>query len=299
MNHIPVLKDEVIEYLDPKPSENFVDCTFGFGGHTKAILERNSPGGKVLGIEWDEEKCKVQSSKCKVEERLIVVNDSYANLKDIVKREKFQPLNGVLLDIGISSFEVENSGRGFSFQKNEPLDMRYAVQSSKCKVKSLTAKEIVNEWDEEELTRIFSEYGQERFARNIASNIANIRKENLIETTFQLVEIIRKSFPRSYKFGKAHFATRVFQALRIAVNGELDNLKNVLPQALDILEENGRIAVISFHSLEDAIVKSFFKEQAKNSKLQILTKKPITASFEEVKINPRARSAKLRVAIKL
>ncbi|MDO8524611.1 MAG: 16S rRNA (cytosine(1402)-N(4))-methyltransferase RsmH [bacterium] len=296
--HIPVLLKEVLEFLNPKPNENFVDCTFGFGGHSEAILEKIKPHGKVLGIEWDNEKLKIKNEKLKIEQGLILVNDSYANLKDIIKREKLGPINGILLDLGLSSWEIENSGKGFSFQKDEPLDMRYAVQSSKCKVKSLTAREIINEWGEEDLARIFQEYGQERFAKNIARNIVEVRLQQPIETTFQLVDIIRKSFPRSYKFGKAHFATRVFQALRIAVNSELDNLKAVLPQALEVLEKNGRIAVIAFHSLEDAIVKKFFKEQAKSNTLQILTKKPIMASREEIKQNPKSRSAKLRVAIK-
>lgn len=288
--HIPVLLKEVIELLDPQPNENFIDCTFGFGGHSEAILEKTKPNGKVLGIEWDGEKIKNQESGIRNQERLRVVNDSYVSLKNIVEREKFGPINGILLDLGISSFEVDDSGRGFSFKKNEPLDMRFSQSQS------LTAKEIINQWSEEELARIFQEYGQERFAKNIARNIVEVRLQQQIETTFQLVEIIRKSFPRSYKFGKAHFATRIFQALRVAVNNELDNLKNVLPQSLSVLEKNGRVAVISFHSLEDAIVKKFFKEQAKDNKLGILTKKPITAGSEEIKINPRARSAKLRVA---
>lgn len=290
--HIPVLLKEVLKYLDPKSGQNFVDCTFGFGGHSEAILEKINPDGKVLGIEWDTEKFPISNFQFS-KDRLILVNDSYTNLKEIIKREKFGPVNGILLDLGISSFEVDDSGRGFSFQKNEPLDMRFS------QAQSLTAKEIINQWSEEELARIFQEYGQERFARNIASNIVEVRLQQQIETTFQLVEIIRKSFPRSYKFGKAHFATRAFQALRIAVNEELDNLKKVLPQALEVLERDGKIAVISFHSLEDAIVKKFFKEQAKNNKLEILTKKPIIASMQEVKRNPKARSAKLRVAVSI
>ncbi len=291
--HIPVLLNEVMQYLNPQPNQNFVDCTFGFGGHSKAILEKIKPNGRVLGIEWDGEKLKAKNEKIKIEQRLLVVNNSYTNLKNIIDRESFRPVNGILLDLGISSWEIDGSGKGFSFQKNEPLDMRFS------KNQDLTAKEIVNNYTEQELGKIFQEYGQERFAKNIASNIVQVRKDHFIETTDQLVEIIRKSFPKSYKFGKAHFATRTFQALRIAVNTELDNLKNVLPQAIDVLEKNGRVAVISFHSLEDAIVKKFFKEQAKNNKLQIITKKPITASLEEIKINPKARSAKLRVAIKL
>ncbi|MFH0740054.1 MAG: 16S rRNA (cytosine(1402)-N(4))-methyltransferase RsmH [bacterium] len=291
--HIPVLKDEVLKYLDPKPGQNFVDCTFGFGGHSTAILQKNGPEGRVLGIEVDGEKVKIQDSRFKIQERIIVVNDSYVNLKNIIEKEKFGPVNGILLDLGLSSWEVDNSERGFSFQKNEPLDMRFSQSQS------LTAKEIINEWSEEELAKIFSEYGQERFAKNIARNIVEVRLQQQIETTFQLKEIIRKSFPRSYKFGKAHFATRAFQALRIAVNSELDNLKKVLPQAIDVLEKNGRIVVISFHSLEDAIVKKFFSAQGREQRLSILTKKPLIASSLETKQNPRARSAKLRAAVKI
>jgi len=293
MNHIPVLLNEVIEYLNPQPNQNFVDCTFGFGGHTEAILEKIKPNGRVLGIEWDAEKVKNQELGIRNQEGLKVVNDSYANLKTIIENENFQPVNGILLDLGISSWEVDESKRGFSFQKDEPLDMRFSQNQG------LTAKEIVNKWPEQDLAEIFKEYGQERFATNVARNICEVRQRHSIETTFQLVEIIRKSFPRSYKFPKAHFATRIFQALRIAVNSELDNLKKVLPQAIEILEKEGRVGVISFHSLEDAIVKRFFKEQQKNNKIKILTKKPIMPTLEEIKRNPRARSSKLRIGIKI
>jgi len=293
MQHIPVLLKEVVDLLNPQSNQNFIDCTFGFGGHTEAILEKIKPNGRALGIEWDQEKIRNQESGIRNQERLIVVNDSYANLKDIIEREKFAPVNSILLDIGISSWEIENSNRGFSFKKDEPLDMRFSQKQD------LTAREIINKWSEQDLSEIFKEYGQERFAKNIAKNVVGIRYQQPIETTFQLVEVIRKSFPRSYKFGKSHFATRIFQALRIAVNSELDNLKNVLPQALEVLDKQGRIAVISFHSLEDAIVKNFFKDQAKNNKVQILTKKPIMPSRQEIKQNPRSRSAKLRAVIKL
>ncbi len=289
--HIPVLLNEAIEYLNPKPDENFIDCTLGFGGHTKAILEKTKPNGKVLGIEWDKdifEQVKKQNI-----EQLVLINDSYTNLKNIVQKENFSPVSGILLDIGISSFHIDSSGRGFSFQKNEPLDMRFSESQS------LPAKEIINKWPEQDLAEIFKEYGQERFARSIARKIVETRFQQPIETTLGLVEIIRKSFPRSYKFGKAHFATRVFQALRIAVNGELENLKAALPQALEILEKGGKIVVISFHSLEDGIVKRFFKENSKNGILQILTKKPLMPALFEIKNNPKARSAKLRAAIKI
>jgi len=161
----------------------------------------------------------------------------------------------------------------------------------------LTAEEIINKWPEIEIARILREYGQERFAKNIASNIVNVRRQKPIETTFQLVEVIRKSFPRSYKFGRQPFATRTFQALRIAVNDELANLQKVLPPALEVLRLEGKLLVISFHSLEDRIVKNFFRDQQKQKNLQILTKKPIMASLAEIKENPRVRSAKLRAAV--
>ena len=289
--HIPVLKNEVIQYLDLQPNENFIDCTLGFAGHSKAILERNGPSGRVLGIEWDSEVCE-KIAKEGIG-RLIVVNDSYVNLQEIVRRENFQPINGILLDLGLSSWDFENSGRGFSFQKDEPLDMRYS------KNQDLTAQEIINKWPEQNLAEIFRDYGQERFARNIAEKIVDVRRQQPIETTFQLIEAIRKGFPRSYKFGKAHFATKIFQALRIAVNDELGNLRNVLPQAVEALAKGGRLAVISFQSLEDRIVKNFFKEEQQKNTIKIITKKPIAVSLSEMQKNPRARSAKLRAAVKL
>ena len=296
--HIPVLLNEVIQYLDPQPNQNFIDCTLGFAGHTAAILQKNGPNGKVLGIEIDKDVYKLTKSKIAEfsifnyqfsKDRLILVNDSYANLREIVERENFKPIDGILLDLGMSSWDLEQSGKGFSFQKDEPLDMRYGAQS-------LTAKEIINKWPEEEIAKILAEYGQERFARNIAKNIVDTRCQQTIETTFQLIEVIRKSFPRSYKFGRAHFATKTFQALRIAINNELANLQKVLPQAMELLAPGGRLVAISFHSLEDKIVKNFFRDQQKQNNLQIQTKKPIMAASAEARDNPRARSAKLRAA---
>ena len=296
--HIPVLLNEVIQYLDPQPNQNFIDCTLGFAGHTAAILQKNGPNGKVLGIEIDKDVYKLTKSKIAEfsifnyqfsKDRLILVNDSYANLREIVERENFKPIDGILLDLGMSSWDLEQSGKGFSFQKDEPLDMRYAAES-------LTAKEIINKWPEEEIAKILAEYGQERFARNIAKNIVDTRCQQTIETTFQLIEVIRKSFPRSYRFGKQPFAARTFQALRIAVNNELANLQKVLPQAMELLAPDGRLVAISFHSLEDKIVKNFFRDQQKQNNLQIQTKKPIMAASAEARDNPRARSAKLRAA---
>ena len=193
----------------------------------------------------------------------------------------------------MSSWHLEESGRGFSFRKDEPLDMRFDPE------KELTAERIINYWSEKELEKIFREYGEERFSRRIAKRIFEQRKRGQIKTTFQLIEIIRESFPKKYKFGKTHFATRVFQALRIAVNDELENLKEALPRAIEVLKPEGRIIIISFHSLEDRIVKNFFRNEAKREKVKILTKKPIKASREETKKNKRARSAKLRAAEKI
>jgi 16S rRNA (cytosine1402-N4)-methyltransferase len=286
--HIPVLQKEALEYLDPKPNENFIDATIGEMGHTIAILEKNKPNGKVLGIDWDAEVIK----KLKFQERIILVNDSYANLKEIVEKNNFNPVQGILLDLGMSSWHLEESGRGFTFMKNEPLDMRYQNKAQNY----LTAEEIINKYPREEIERILKEYGEERFAKRIAERIIAERKIRPIKTTMQLVEILRRSIP-VYGHQKIHFATRTFQALRIAVNGELDNLKRVLPQVLEVLNKGGRIVVISFHSLEDRIVKEFFRNN--KEVLKILTKKPITSTDEEIISNRRARSAKLRAAMKI
>ena len=308
MTHIPVLQKEVIDYLDPKPNENFIDATIGEGGHTAAILEKNKPNGKVLGIEIDPEILE----KFKFQDRLILVNDSYLNLKEIVKKYNFGPIKGILFDLGMSSWHLEESGRGFSFQKNEPLDMQYD-ESSK-----LTAEEILNKWREEELEKILREYGQERFAQGIAKKIIETRRIRPIKTTFQLVEIIKIATPSWYHHQRIHFATKTFQALRIAVNDELETIKKGLSEALDVLEKEGRLVVISFHSLEDRIVKNFFSTFAKGfglrldevglrpdevggqeRKIEILTKKPVRPSLEEIKTNKRSRSAKLRAAIRI
>lgn len=292
--HIPVLEKEVIYYLDPKPNENFIDCTIGEGGHAAQILEKTAPEGKLLGIDWDEEQIKnCRLNLWHLKNRLILVCDSYSNLKRIVQETKFENISGILLDLGMSSWHIEISGRGFSFRKNEPLDMRYSEKTK------LTAQEILNSWAKENLEKILQMYGEEKFAKKIVREIVEERKNRKIENTFQLVEIIRRATPKWYHHQKIHFATKTFQALRIAVNNELKNLKKVLPQALDVLESEGRIVIISFHSLEDRIVKKFLKVKEREGKLKILTKKPISPSFEEIKNNPRSKSAKLRASKKL
>jgi 16S rRNA (cytosine1402-N4)-methyltransferase len=289
--HKSVLLKEVIEYLNVERNKNYVDCTIGEGGHSIEILKRNGPEGKVLGIEIDSELYKKLSEK-KLE-RLILVNDSFKNLKEIIEREKFKNIYGILFDLGISSWHIEKSGRGFSFLRDEPLIMRYDLRQK------LTAEKIVNEWSEKEIERILREYGEEKFAKKISREIARARKVRPIKTTSQLVEVIKKAVPTFYQRKKIHFATKTFQALRIAVNNELENLKIALPQAIEVLEKGGRLVVISFHSLEDRIVKNFLKEKEREGKIKILTKKPIQPSKEEIIKNPRSRSAKLRCALKI
>jgi len=291
--HIPVLKKEAIELLDIKPGDNLIDATCGKGGHLLSILENNGPSGKVLAIDRSQEQ--IESCKEKTKDhsqRVSFVQDNFTNLKEITDKEKFKNINGILFDLGISSWHLEGSGRGFSFLKKEPLDMRFNLQDQ------LTAEKIINFFSKADIIRILKDYGEEMFAERIAEEILKTRSEKPIENTFQLVEAIKRAVPSFYKRQRIHFATKTFQALRIAVNEELTSLEKVLPKALELLEKDGRMVVISFHSLEDRIVKNFFKNTAKEGKLEIITKKPMTASFEEIKENPRARSAKLRAVIK-
>ncbi|MEK7664276.1 MAG: 16S rRNA (cytosine(1402)-N(4))-methyltransferase RsmH [Patescibacteria group bacterium] len=311
ITHTPVLVKEVLKYLDPKPDENFIDATVGEGGHSLEIIKRNGPYGRLLGI--DSDKNQIESSRQNLadfKDRVILVDDSYKNIKEIVEKINYKPVNGILLDLGFSSWQIKESGRGFSFQNDEMLDMRYSSKNE------LTAQKIVNEYPESEIERILNEFGEEKFSKRIARKITESRKQKKIKSTLELVSIISQAVPEKFKHKKIHFATRSFQALRIAVNKELDNLKEFLPQAVEILSKGGRLVIISFHSLEDKIIKNFFKEsgqiypvkyretvispEAKLFKrVKILTKKPITAQGEELKINPQARSAKLRAIVKI
>jgi 16S rRNA (cytosine1402-N4)-methyltransferase len=215
----------------------------------------------------------------------------------MVEKYNLKPVQGVLLDLGLSSWHLEKSGRGFSFQKNEPLDMRYDTrcQISNVKCRNLTAMEIINSWSKEQIEKILKEYGEEKFAPRIANQIVKKRKTKPIKTTFELVEIIKSATPAWYHHQRIHCATRTFQALRIVVNNELKNLETVLPQAVEILVKGGRLVVISFHSLEDRIVKNYFRN---NKRLKILFKKPIRPDWEEKLKNQRSRSAHLRAAEK-
>jgi 16S rRNA (cytosine1402-N4)-methyltransferase len=291
--HIPVLRNEVLDFLDPKANENFIDCTIGEGGHAFAILERILPNGKLLGIDWTKELINgLRVNVGSLNKNLILVCDNFANLKSIVERHGFERVSGVLFDLGLSSWHLEKSGRGFSFSRDEPLNMCFQEGE-------VTAQDIVNRCPRRELERILKEYGEERFAKKIAEEIVASRKKEPITSTLQLVSLVEKAVPKWYQRRRIHPATKTFQALRIAVNDELNNLKKALPQALEILKPGGRLVVISFHSLEDRIVKNFLKENSRKGLLRILTKKPVRPSVEEVEINPRSRSARLRAAIKI
>lgn len=290
--HIPVLLNEIVKLLDPKENENFIDATLGEGGHTLVLLQKTSPAGKVLGIDLNSETLEIAHHKLHAfGERLILVNDNFKNLEKIIEDKKFKEISGIVFDLGMSSRDIDESGRGFSFMKDEPLLMNFGSNTM------LTAEHIVNGWPEDELEKIIRLYGEEKFARQIARGIIARRIIKHIKTTLDLVDVIEKSTPNFYHHRRIHPATRTFQAFRIAVNDELNSIQKGLEASLKILSKGAKIAVISFHSLEDRIVKNFFRDN-KNT-LKILTKKPIIPVRVEILNNPRARSGKLRVAQKI
>ncbi|MEK7203780.1 MAG: 16S rRNA (cytosine(1402)-N(4))-methyltransferase RsmH [Patescibacteria group bacterium] len=290
MEHIPVLLKEVLEYLKPSPGQRIIDATFNGGGHSSVILERIKPNGKVLGIELDTElfsKAKERFSKVK---EIILINDNYRNLKKIAGENDFLKADGILFDLGLSSWHLSESKRGFSFQKEEPLDMRYWQKEE------LTAREIVNQWPPEAIEKVLKEYGEEKFAKPISKAIIEARKKKSVISTFQLIEVIKNAVPFWYRHGRRlHFATKTFQALRIAVNDELGNLESAVKELPNVLKSGGRALMISFHSLEDRIIKNGFRSLKELGVVEIITKKPVRPSVEEVIKNPRSRSAKLRV----
>lgn len=313
-SHIPVLLEEIIEIADPKPGENLVDGTIGGGGHAEAILKKTSPNGKLLGIDMDNEAI-IESKRRldKYSKRIILAKGNFIDFVEFKEEYNFYPINIFFLDLGISSQQLNNEALGISFLKNAPLDMRMGGYDHDTDGRK-TAEYIVNNLDENKIKSILKDYGEERYASLIAREIVSARKEKKIINTWQLVEIISKAVPQKYKKQKIHFATRTFQAFRIAVNQELENLEAVLPRILDHIEVGGRICIISFHSLEDRIVKRFFQKESKDcvcdskvpvcvcghkKRLEILTKKPVMASEREIFVNPRSRSAKLRIAKKI
>ena len=292
--HVPVFLKEVIDYLNPQANRNFIDATAGEGGHGLAILKKNGPNGKLLGIEINSGVYEgLKEKMAEMAKRVVLVNDSYINLEKIVKRNDFKPIHGILFDLGMCSWHLDTSGKGFSYLKDEPLDMRFDIKNN------LTAAEIINTWDIKKIEEILREFGEEKYVYRVSLAIKKARKKERIIGTQQLVDILKRTLPKNYDNRKIHFATRTFQALRIAVNNELQTIEEGLEQAIKILEPNGKIVVISFHSLEDRIVKNIFREKAKIGELNILTKKPITPCLEEIKNNSRSRSAKLRAAEKI
>ena len=289
--HNPVMLKEVLEYLNPQPGNVFIDATINGGGHAKAITERIGKTGKLLGIDRDREiveKFSLFTFQFPIQ-KFIVVCDSFAEIKKIAEREDFVDADGILFDLGFSSFHIESSGRGFSFLRDESLDMRYDPTVGP------SAQEIINSWPEENLVHMLFQFGEERYARRIAKRIREERQKKRIETTNRLVEIIRKAVPLRYRQGRIHFATRTFQALRICVNDELEHVAKGVRGALSVIKSGGRIAVISFHSVEDRVVKNIFKEYEKEREIKRVIKKPVTPSRDELKEHPRSRSAKLRV----
>lgn len=295
--HVSVLLNEAIEALNLKKGETVLDCTINGGGHSLAITKIIGKRGKLVGIDEDKSALDRAGSNLAGEDAEVILEESnFRNLDKVLHKHKIGSVDKVLFDFGLSSNQLENSGRGFSFQKDEPLLMTLGVVP---KLGQLTALEILNSWKEEDLADIIFKYGEERLSRRIAHGITEGRKKGIISTTAELKEIIEHSVPASYKRGKIHPATRTFQALRIAVNDELGAIKEGLAKAADRLNKGGRIVAISFHSLEDRIVKQYFVELKNSGNFKIITKKPIVAEREELSANPRSRSAKLRVIEKV
>jgi len=284
--HKPVLLNEILEYLEIQDDDVVVDGTLGAGGHSRAMCALLGENGRLIGIDQDSTAIsKVDLGKCNA----ILKNGNFRNLDNILEETGIKKADKILLDIGFSSDQMEKSGRGFSFQKKEPLLM---TLSDRISEDTLTAEEIVNTWDEENIADIIFGYGEEKFSRRIAKGIVEARP---ISNTSELAEVVKNSVPFWYRGRRIHPATKTFQALRIAVNDEIGALKEGLEVGMKVLAPNGRMAVISFHSIEDRIVKNFFKQIAKDGLGEILSKKPIVPSAEEIGDNPRARSAKLRI----
>lgn len=304
--HYTVMKHEAVDALECKDGLIYVDCTLGGGGHSELILKRISPNGRLIAFDIDDDAIKAASERLKDYKNLTIVKNSYTNIKEVLKSLGIEKITGgILMDLGASYHQLTKAERGFSFSKDAPLDMRFNQDAD------FSAYDVVNGYSEDELVRIFSEYGEERFSKRIAKAIVQARSKKKIQTTLQLANLIVDSTPKIKS--SIHPATRVFQAIRIEVNHELQNVKNTLNDVLDLLEVGAIISVISFHSLEDRVVKHLFKYHSqrchcdKNQiicncpppKLKPVNKKPIMASDKEIKENPPSRSAKLRVAIRV
>ncbi len=306
-SHISVLLYETVDSLNIKPDGIYVDCTLGGAGHTSLILSRLGEKGRVIGIDRDDDALKNAAEKVK-DSRLITVKDNFENLASAVLEAGYEKVDGIIMDLGVSSHQLDVAERGFSYMQDAPLDMRMDRTSP------LTAYEVVNNYSDRELIRILRDYGEERFASSIASKICSAREENPIETTLQLAEIITSAIPKKFRMEGGHPAKRSFQAIRIEVNGELDCIPKAIQSGAEILNKGGRMSIISFHSLEDRLVKNGFKKLedpcecpkdfpvcvcGKTQIVKIITKKPILPSQEELIANSRSHSAKLRVCEKI
>ncbi|MBA7489743.1 Ribosomal RNA small subunit methyltransferase H [subsurface metagenome] len=299
--HIPVLVEETLKALAVQPGGRYIDCTLGGGGHAAVILEHSCPGGQLLGIDADPEAIKVAGARLEAYSgSTLLISENFVNLQAICYKYDFLPVHGILFDLGISSLQLNSNGRGFSFQRDAPLDMRLNPNQK------LTAAKIVNTYSETELAHLIKTYGEEGYSRQIARRIV---QERPIKTTLQLVRMIERAI--GSKRSRIHPATKTFQALRIAVNQELEHLGVALKQAVNLLGFEGRLVVISYHSLEDRIVKQFTQQESKDcicppgtptcicghtASLRLINKRVITPSLAEVQINPRSRSARLRAA---
>ncbi|MDY3908920.1 MAG: 16S rRNA (cytosine(1402)-N(4))-methyltransferase RsmH [Eubacterium sp.] len=303
--HVSVLLDETIENLDIKPDGIYVDGTLGGAGHAREVCKRLGENGRFIGIDQDEEAIAVSTKRLEeFGEKVTIVKNNYVHMKQVLQAQGIDKVDGIVLDLGVSSYQLDNAERGFSYMEDAPLDMRMDREQP------ITAKDIVNRYPEAELVRIIKDYGEERYARNIARNILREREKKEIETTGQLVDIIRSSMPAKARNGKGHPAKRTFQAIRIECNQELEVLREALDDMIELLNEGGRLCIITFHSLEDRMVKNSFRKAeqpctcppnfpvcvcGKKSKGKVVTRKPILPSEEEIKENSRSKSAKLRV----
>ena len=307
--HVSVLFDECMEGLNIKPDGIYVDGTLGGGGHSSGICERLGPNGTLIGIDRDQDALNAASKRLeKYNCNKIFVQSNYSDIAQVLEELEIDEIDGALLDLGVSSFQLDNPERGFSYMNDAPLDMRMSQDDS------FTAADVVNDYDKKELTNIISKYGEERWASRIADFIVKARAEKPLESTFELVDVIKAAIPASARRTGPHPAKRTFQAIRIEVNDELGQLERAVEEFCDVLAPKGRLCIITFHSLEDRIVKDIFNQRAnpctcpkefpvcvcgKKADIKKITGKPIVSSDEELEDNPRARSAKLRVAQKL
>ena len=309
VSHVSVLLRECIEALQIKPNGIYVDCTTGGGGHSLEIAKRLTDGGRLIAIDRDEDALRAAGKRlADFADRVTFVHSNYAMLQSVLADLGIPGVDGVLADLGVSSYQLDTAERGFSYMQDAPLDMRMDREQP------LRAYDVVNTYSEEELRRIFYDFGEEKFARNIAANIVKKRSERPIETTLELAELVKASMPKTAREGGHHPAKRTFQAIRIEVNSELSSIPPALDAAVHALNPGGRIAVITFHSLEDRLVKQKFAALSsgctcprefpvcvcgKKPVVRVITKKPVTAGEDELAVNPRSRSAKLRVAEKI